>query len=208
VKYLNTFCVLAFLSFSVSMFAQGSGSTGQAQPAAAQTAFSSAIDAEISNIENQFVNATEAMPADKFDSSPESLNLRGSEFKGVRTFAMQVKHVAADNFAIWAPLTGKPEPAGIHAPNGPSEMKTRAEIIKFLKDSFAYGHQAVRGLTSENVLELVEFRGRKVTRLSLVILALTHVNDHYGQMVEYLRMSGVVPPASRMNMPMPKPAGN
>lgn len=210
-KYLNTFCVLALLSFSVSMFAQGSGSTGQAQPAAAPTAFSSAIDAEISNIENQFVNAAEAMPADKFDSSPESLNLRGSEFKGVRTFAMQVKHVAADNFAIWAPLTGKPEPAGIHAPNGPSEMKTRAEIIKFLKDSFAYGHQAVRGLTSENALELVEFRGRKVTRLSLVILALTHVNDHYGQMVEYLRMSGVVPPASRMNMNMPmmpKPAGN
>jgi uncharacterized damage-inducible protein DinB len=125
----------------------------------------------------------------------------------VRTFADQVKHVAADNFAIWAPLTGNPEPPGINAPNGPSEMKNRAEILKFLKDSFAYSHQAVAGLTAENALELVEFRGSKVTRISLVILALTHATDHYGQMVEYLRMNGIVPPASRNMQTSPnKPA--
>ena len=205
-KYLRMFCIAALFSFAVSMSAQASGSAGQAKPATPLPTFSSAIDREIVNLEKQFVDAAEAMPEEKFNSSPEGLNLQGSEFKGVRTFAMQVKHVAADNFAIWAPLTGSPEPAGINAPNGPSDMKTRAEIIKFLKDSFAYSHQAARGLTRENALELVEFRGNKVTRLSLVILALTHANNHYGQMVEYLRMNGIVPPASRPRIaPPPKP---
>lgn len=208
----RTICIAAIFSLAVSMLAQTPGNAGQAKPASLPT-LASAMDREITNLENQFVDAAEAMPEDKFNSSPENLNLQGSEFKGVRTFANQVKHVAADNFAIWAPLTGKPEPAGINAPNGPSEMKSRADILQFLKDSFAYSHKAVAGLTSENALELVEFRGSKVTRISLVVLALTHATDHYGQMVEYLRMNGIVPPASRMNMKMmtmpapPKPDG-
>lgn len=183
----------------VGVFAVALNTFPQAQskpPDEAQT-LAAAIDREISNLENQFVAAAEAMPEDKFNASPENLNLPGSEFKGVRTFATQIRHVAADNFSIWAPLTGQPEPAGINAPNGPDGMKSRAEILKFLKDSFAYSHKAAAGLTSKNELELVEFRGRKVTRISLVVLALTHISDHYGQIVEYLRMNGVVPPASR-----------
>jgi len=186
-------CVAMFCLAS-AMLAQ---KVEQGKAATGMPTLSSAIDKEISNLENQFVAAVEAMPEDKFNASPEDLNLAGSQFKGVRTFATQVRHVAADNFAIWAPLTGKPEPAGINAPNGPEEMKNRAEILKFLKDSFSYSHQAVSSLTSENALGTVEFRGRKVTRISLVVLALTHISDHYGQMVEYLRMNGIVPPASR-----------
>jgi uncharacterized damage-inducible protein DinB len=191
-------CAAAFLGSAVSLSAQ----------TAPASAFARAVDAEITSQEKQFVDAAEAMPEGKFDFSPEGLNLPGSELKGVRTFAAQVKHVAADNFAIWAPLTGKPEPAGLNAPNGPPEMKSRAEILKFLKDSFAYAHQAASSLTSLNALELVEFRGRQVTRLSLILLAFTHVSDHYGQLAEYLRLSGIVPPASRMKMPPPKPAGS
>jgi uncharacterized damage-inducible protein DinB len=113
-----------------------------------------------------------------------------------------VKHVAADNFAIWAPLTGKEEPAGLNAPNGPEAVKSRAEVLKLLKDSFAYSRAAAATLTSANALEMVEFRGRKVTRLSLVSLALTHMTDHYGQLVVYLRLCGVVPPASRPRRPV------
>lgn len=199
-KHLRVFFVAALCSVAAGMPAQSNPS--------APATFSSAIDAEITNLEKQFVDAAEAMPADKFDATPESFNLPGSEFQGVRTFGQQVKHVAADNFAIWAPLTGKPEPAGLNAPNGPAAMKSRDEVLKFLKDSFTYSHQAVRGLTAENALGLVEFRGSKVTRISLVVLALTHISDHYGQMAEYLRMNGVVPPASNMKgMQMAKPSG-
>jgi len=160
------------------------------------SALAEAMDREISGLEKQFVAVAEAMPADKFNATPENTGVHGA-FHGVRSFGEQVKHVAADNFAIWAPVGGEAERAGINAPNGPAEMKSREEILKFLRDSFAYSHKAVAELTSENQLGLVKFRGREVTRMSLVILGLTHATDHYGQMVEYLRMNGVVPPGSR-----------
>ncbi|HST79127.1 MAG TPA: DinB family protein [Verrucomicrobiae bacterium] len=190
---LKMLCATALLVVPLSALAQSPGQSSN--PAQAQ--FSAAMAQEIGKIDSQFLAAAEAMPEDKFNFTPESLNVPGSELKGVRTFAMQVKHVAADNFSIWAPLTGKPEPAGINAPAGPDAMKSRTEILKFLRDSMAYSREAVTGLTAENALQMVEFRGTKMTRLSLAVLALTHMNDHYGQIVEYLRLSGTVPPASR-----------
>jgi uncharacterized damage-inducible protein DinB len=186
----------ALLALPLGTLAQSRRAHGQSSNAG-QSQFSAAMTQEIGKIDSQFLAAAEAMPEDKFNFTPESLNIPGSQLKGVRTFAMQVKHVAADNFSIWAPLTGKPEPAGINAPAGPEQMKSRAEILKFLQDSMAYSHKAVTGLTAENALQMVEFRGKKMTRLSLAVLALTHMNDHYGQIVEYLRLSGIVPPASR-----------
>src|SRR6185312_10003101 len=159
--------IAILFSFAITAVAQ---SPRNAAPSGPGSPFSVAIDAEITKIETQFVAVAEAMPEDKFNFSPENLNVQGTELKGVRTFAAQVRHVAADNFAIWAPMTGKPEPEGIKAPNGPEEMKSRQEILKFLRDSFAYSHKAVLGLTSENALELVEFRGSKVTRISLAFL--------------------------------------
>ncbi len=169
----------------------------QAAPAPPGSPFAAAIDKEVKSLESRFVALAEAMPESKFDFTPEGLALKDSDFQGVRTFAAQVRHVAADNFSIWAPLTGKPEPDGIDAPNGPARMTSRAEILKFLKESFAFAHQAAAQLTSQNAVETVEFRGRAVTRISLVSLALTHAMDHYGQMVVYLRMCGLTPPGGR-----------
>jgi uncharacterized damage-inducible protein DinB len=195
-RKLKLLFAAALLALPLSTLAQSPGAHGQSSNAG-QSQFSAAMTQEIGKIDSQFLAAAEAMPEDKFNFTPESLNIPGSQLKGVRTFAMQVKHVAADNFSIWAPLSGKPEPAGINAPAGPEQMKSRAEILKFLQDSMAYSHKAVTGLTAENALQMVEFRGKKMTRLSLAVLALTHMNDHYGQIVEYLRLSGIVPPASR-----------
>lgn len=179
--------ILVGLAAAISAYGQAQ----QPQP------FSSAIDAEITALEKQLVPLVQAMPEDKFDFTPESLNIPNSELKGVRPFAAQVRHVAADNFAIWAPLTGKPEPAGLNAPNGPPELKSKAELVDFLQKSFAYAHQAASGITAQNATGEVEFRGNKVSRISLAVLAFSHANDHYGQMVEYLRMVGVVPPGSK-----------
>lgn len=190
-------CGAALLGAVVSMPALGQGNRGTPPSTVV-----SAVDAEISMLEKQLVGAAEAMPPERFDFTPESLNLKGSEFKGVRTFALQIKHVAADNFSIWAPIAGEPEPPGVNAPAGPDAMKSRAEIIKFLKDSFIYAHKAARNLTAENLSGTVDFRGSKTTRLRQIVLAMAHGNDHYGQMVEYLRMNGVVPGASQMKMPM------
>jgi hypothetical protein len=175
-----------------------------AQQPPGSSPFAQAVDAEITKLEKQFVSLAQAMPPEKFDFTPESLRIPGSELAGVRTFAAQVRHVAADNISIWAPISGKPEPAGTDAPNGPASMTSRAEILDFLQRSFAFSHEAAPRLTSENAVDLVDFRGGKVTQLSLVALAFRHAMDHYGQMVEYLRLSGTVPPGSRPSAPASK----
>jgi uncharacterized damage-inducible protein DinB len=166
----------------------------QAQPAPAPT-IASVLDREISNVEKEVVDAAEAMPEEKFNFSPESLNIPGGDFKGVRTFAVQVKHVAASNYFIWSPITGDKLPEGLKDGNGPENLKTKAEIIKFLKDSFALGHKAAATLTVENMLQ--NPGKSKSTRIRLATFGVAHAFDHYGQMVEYLRMNGIVPPASR-----------
>jgi uncharacterized damage-inducible protein DinB len=166
----------------------------QAQPSPPPT-IASAVDSEISNIERQIIDVAEAMPEDKYNFSPESLNIPGSDFKGVRRFAVQVKHVAASNYFIWSHLTGDKLPEGLKDGNGPENLKTKAEIIKFLQDSFALGHKAAATLTTENMLQSAE--GSKSSRLHLATFGVAHASNHYGQMVEYLRMNGIVPPASR-----------
>jgi hypothetical protein len=156
----------------------------------------SAVDRDISAIEKQIVDAADAMPEDKFNFTPEALNIAGSNYKGVRSFAVQVKHIAASNWFIWSPLTGEKLPDGLNDDgNGPANLKSKAEIIKFLKDSFALGHRAAATLTPENLLQPPA--NSKSTRLRLAEFGVSHACDHYGQMVGYLRMNGIIPPASR-----------
>jgi uncharacterized damage-inducible protein DinB len=154
----------------------------------------SVLDREIANAEKEVTEAAEAMPEDKFNFSPESLDIPGSNYKGARTFAQQVSHIAASNYALWSPVTGDKFPQDFLGGNGPENLKTKAEILKFLKDSFALGHRAAAALTTQNVLQTPE--GSKSSRLHLTTFAVEHAFDHYGQMVEYLRMNGIVPPAS------------
>ena len=141
------------------------------------------------------MDAAEAMPEEKFNFSPESLNIPGADYKGVRTFAVQVRHIAASNYFIWSPITGDKLPESLKDGNGPEAIKTKAEIIKFLKDSFALGHKAAATLTPQNMFEIPEHS--KSSRLYLANFGVAHAFDHYGQMVEYLRMNGIIPPASR-----------
>jgi hypothetical protein len=167
------------------------------QPPPQQTppTIASTIDREISTVENEIVGVAEAMPEDKFNFSPASLNIPGADFKGVRTFAVQVKHVAASNYFLWSPLTGDKIPESIKDGNGPENLKTKADIIQFLQDSFALAHKAAATLTTENMLQPPGHS--KSSRLHLATFAVAHAFNHYGQMVEYLRMNGIVPPASR-----------
>jgi uncharacterized damage-inducible protein DinB len=153
------------------------------------------VDREINTIEKEIVEAAQAMPEDKFNFSPESLNIPGGDYKGVRTFAVQVKHVAASNYFLWSPLTGDKLPEGLKDGNGPVDLKSKTDIIRFLEDSFALGHKAAATLTTENMLQTAEHS--KSSRLHLATFAVAHAFNHYGQMVEYLRMNGIVPPASR-----------
>jgi uncharacterized damage-inducible protein DinB len=155
---------------------------------------SQVLDGGIKSIESEFIPAAEAMPEDKYGFAPSN-----GEFKGVRTFAQQIKHVAAVNYLVAAAILGEKPPVDTGGESGPESIKTKADIVKFAKDSFVYAHKAVASIAEANQLEPVTgpFGKSKTTRLGLATVFAWHGFDHYGQMVEYLRMNGIVPPASR-----------
>ena len=132
------------------------------------------------------------MPEDKYSFAPTA-----GEFKGVRTFAQQVKHVAAVNYVFGGAILGEKPPIDPNEENGPDSIKSKADIMKFLKDSFAYLHKAVTSVTDKNELDTLELFGSKMTKIGVAAFSTAHPFDHYGQMVEYLRMNGIIPPASR-----------
>src|SRR4029453_17294095 len=194
-KLIKTSLLLtAALSLAAaSAYAQAAKSSPAAGASASPStppSIASAIDREISLVEEEVVEAAEGMPEDKFDFSPEKLNLPGSDYKGVRTFGEQLKHIAASNYLIWSPITGEKPPETVNDGKGPDNIKAKTEIIKFVKDSFAFGHKAVATLNESNLVQPITSRsGKTTTRLFHATFAAAHCFDHYGQMIEYLRMN-------------------
>ena len=125
--------------------------TVSAQQSSPPATLASTVDRQITNVEKLVVDAAEAMPEDKYDFSPASLKIPGAAYDRVRSFALQVKHIAASNYILWASLTGETFPKDFLGGNGPEALKTKAEIVKFLKDSYALGHRAAATLTPESM---------------------------------------------------------
>jgi len=160
-------------------------------PASAGTAF----DRQLKMIESELVPLAEAMPADKYDFAPKE-----GEFKGVRTFGKQVAHIAAVIYLCAASVLGEAVPAEAgRGEDGPASLKTKEDFVKYLKASFAYGHKAMNSVTDRNLMGMIKspFGEGDVPRVSMVTAQVWHSFDHYGQMVVYARMNGIVPPASR-----------
>jgi len=156
--------------------------------------FAAVYDHIVMGLQHEIVSAADAMPADKFNFAPTQ-----GDFKGVRTFAQQAKHIAAANYMFGAAILSEKPPVALGGENGPDDLTSKAEIMKFLNDSFAYLQKALNTLDENNILGQVQspFGSNKMTRLSLATIAMAHPQDHYGQMVEYLRMNNIIPPASR-----------
>jgi len=152
------------------------------------------LDRTVLNLEDEFIPAADAMPEDKFVFAPTN-----GEFKGVRTFAQQIKHVAAVNYEIAAAILEQKPPVDINEESGPASITTKTDILKYLKESFVYVHKAIATINEKNVVETVRspFGEGSVSRMGLATSIAWHGYDHYGQMVVYLRMNGIVPPASR-----------
>lgn len=155
-----------------------------------------ALQILLRSMEKEIVSAADAMPADKYGFAPTD-----GEFKGVRTFGKQVKHLAATNHLLAAAALGEEPPADAGDELGPEAIRTKAEIIDYLNGSFAHLQKAVDAIGDEKLAvkssPISPLSANTVTRLALVVEACVHAFNHYGQMVEYLRMNGVVPPASR-----------
>jgi uncharacterized damage-inducible protein DinB len=155
-----------------------------------------AMDGTYQWVSGQFMGAADAMPEDKYDWAPTQ-----GDFKGVKTFAQEVKHVAAINFFLGAAILGEKPPQEVGNPEmGPDALKTKADILKYMKESFAYAHKAVQSITAQNGTRAIKSpfgQGTDVTPIGMATLLAFHGMDHYGQMVEYLRMNNIIPPASR-----------
>ena len=153
-----------------------------------------ALEDRLTVVEQQVVPAGDVMPEDKFGYAPT-----GGAFAGVRTFGEQLKHVAASNWQIASKVLGEQPPAGTHDEIAPRSVRTKAEIMEYLRGSFASLHRAIATVDDTNLMTpIAGLTGTwQRTRLGLITDAIAHSSDHYGQIVEYLRANGIVPPASR-----------
>ena len=143
------------------------------------------------SIAKDFIGLSEAMPEDKWTFKPT----QGS-FADARTFAEQIKHVACANEA-WATQILKEKQPEHCDRGGPSPAKSKAELMAYLRDSFSQMDRAIASLNLNNLVEPVGGEYWGDNRLSAVTAAVWHVSDHYGQLVEYLRMNSIVPPVSQ-----------
>lgn len=182
------------LGFASLVWIAGASMQGQttaaAKAATEQIAPAKAIDALLTGFEGDVMRAANAMPAEKYSFTPESLHIAGAKFDGVRTFAAQCTHLAQANYGIAAAVTGKKPAVDVRAI---SALKTKEEIIPVLEASFAAAHQAIATLTVANENDAVS-GGDGASKVSIAAYIAVHGFDHYGQMVEYLRMNGIVPP--------------
>lgn len=188
-QQLRGIFAVAFLAVTptVAAHAQMSDSAPKVAPGTI-IAPSKTFDEMLNDLQKEFTSAAEAMPADKYSFAPPSA--QGAKFDGVRTFAQEVTHVAQANY-YYGSAVGKMKPDIDVKTLGTLTDKT--QILAALAASFAYVHKAIATLTPQNAFESVHGES---TRAALAGGVVAHAFDHYGQMVEYLRMNGIVPPAS------------
>jgi uncharacterized damage-inducible protein DinB len=149
----------------------------------------------ITHLRRLLVPVGAVMPDDKYSFAPTN-----GEFKGVRTFGEQLKHTGAANYTYAAAILGEKPPADTgDDESGPASIKTKNEIAKYVLGSFEYVLKAVKTIDEHNVVAPIKnpFGQGTTTRLAMATLIIGHGYDHYGQLVEYLRMNGIVPPASQ-----------
>jgi uncharacterized damage-inducible protein DinB len=198
-------CTTGLLGGAAAMAQQGAP-MGRPPLSTKPATITSVLDMQLSIEEREITGAADSMPEDKYSFAPTN-----GEFKGVRTFAQQVKHIATTNDRVFGAILGQPPatPASqFEAENGPDSVQTKAQIMEYLKESFALGHKAIATINAENAFVDLEKSPIPFLRTpaAIVIFDCAHSMDHYGQMVEYLRDNGIVPPASRQR-PLANPPG-
>ena len=181
-----------------AIWAQSTGAHGQMGAATAAPAVGSkvsiaaAIDPLVTGWEEEFVAVAKAMPADKYDFKPASAG--GTKFDGVRSFADQVKHVTQANYYFYSVAGGVKPPVDMKSVGA---LKGKDEIVAALEASFKFAHQEVATLTPENAFVAIKPVDGMTTPIALMAFGPSHGFDHYGQMVEYLRLNGILPPGSK-----------
>jgi hypothetical protein len=163
---------------------------GQVKKTTPPTSVVEIFDRSVDGPERATLALAEKMPESLYSFVPTH-----GEYKGVRTFAELARHIAVANYQMGAALLREKIPIepGPHD-NGPDSLRSKAEVVKFLRESFVYLHKGIATVNEHNLLEVVELpEGGRAPRLSVVTAAISHPWDIYGQMIEYLRMNGIDP---------------
>jgi hypothetical protein len=155
------------------------------------------LNGMLSMFESEFVGAAKAMPADKYSFAPKSAMIPGSKYDGVRTFAEQVAHVIQANYSFYSLVGGMKPDVDVKAIGS---MTKKDDLVAALTASFAFAHKAIGTITAANAFTAIKGADGMNTRASLAAFGVAHGYDHYGQLVEYLRMNGIIPPASAGGM--------
>ena len=192
IKSIATFFLLAVCCVPGAQAQMGGGAPAIA--AGSQVSPADSLNALLDSPEKAMMSLVKAMPADKYSFAPSQAIFAPSqktEYTGVRTFAGLCIHVAQANYNIGGRIAGlKPDidPASL------SKLTDKDQIVAALQASFDFVRKSIATITAANAFESV--RG-PMTRATAAAYVGVHSNDEYGQMVEYLRMNGMVPPASQ-----------
>jgi hypothetical protein len=146
---------------------------------------------QVDLVEHDLVSLAQAMPADKYSFRPS-----GGQFDDVRTFGEQVKHAATMIFMTAAIVLEEKSPYGPGTnDNGPDDLQGKEQIVDYLKRSIAYARKAMSSLTEKNHLDPLNTYFGSQSRIEVAAGVGFHSYNHYGQMVVYARMCGIVPPS-------------
>lgn len=185
---LTAAATLLALALPHSGFAQGPQGRGGPPAAPTITTLAGDVQAAWATQKELLVNAADAMPADKFGykSTPAQ-----------RSYGEQIMHVVQANQQIIGLLGGKTPAPAINL-----KAATKAEVMTALRSSMDHWDVVLKEFTDQQLNERVttpasSFLGPSASRLRLVYESISHSMDIYGQMVVYLRLNGIVPPASR-----------
>jgi uncharacterized damage-inducible protein DinB len=180
------------LTITSSAFAQQGGGRGNMpgrggnMPApAASTTLAGDFAKDFADQEDLILKAADAMPTDKFDFKPTAPQ---------QTFGERLMHVVMVNGGLLRALGGKTP-----APMINMQAKSKADVMMALKQSFDWGLATVKEFSDQQMVERVmppRFMGPSASRVRIIAFSLVHTEDIYGQMVVYLRLNGVTPPAS------------
>ena len=145
-------------------------------------------------MEKQFVPTAEAMPEAKFFWAPTI-----GAFQGVRNYAEQIVHVSDVNAALSEAILGRDISKDPDLTPPPDKGATRAAVLLYMHNALVLARKALLSIDEKNArLPLKHpLMDLMTTRLALAMVIVAHSFNHYGQMVEYLRMNNIVPPSSR-----------
>jgi hypothetical protein len=156
-----------------------------------------AVDELLDLFEHEAMGVAETMPADKYNFAPtQTIFAPGQavKFDTVRTFVQQVTHLTEANYYFYSSVSGMKPDVDTKALGN---ITTKDEAVAALGASFRFAHKAIATITPENAFLVIKPVDGMNTRVSIATFGVAHGYDHYGQMVEYLRMNGLVPPGSK-----------